>query len=136
MSHWAEKYIGKPWANGACGPAAYDCHGVVRAAYQDRLDISLPVVDTNALSALSVARAMRHYDYSDWQEIVRPERDFDVVEMSLNKRPHHVGIYLDLDGGGVLTSVEGAGVIFQTLGSLRRHGWNITNVYRRKACKL
>lgn len=136
MSHWAEAYIGKPWANGACGPDAYDCHGIVRAAYLDQLDIYLPVVDVNALSTLSAVRAVCHYDYSEWDEIGKPDRDFDVVEMSLSKRPHHVGIYLNIDDGGVLSSVEGAGVIFQTLGSLKRHGWNITNCYRRKDCKL
>lgn len=133
MIHWAEKYMGKRWANGACGPDAYDCHGIVRAAYSDQLGIDLPIIDANALSALSVARAMRNYDYSAWVEIDRPERDFDVVEMSLAKRPHHVGIYLTIDGGGVLTSVEGAGVVFQRLSSLKSHGWNITNCYRRRA---
>lgn len=133
MIHWAEKYMGKRWANGACGPDAYDCHGIVRAVYSDQLGIDLPVIDANALSALSVARAMKSYDYSAWIEIDRPERDFDVVEMSLAKRPHHVGIYLTIDGGGVLTSVEGAGVVFQRLSSLKSHGWNITNCYRRRA---
>ena len=133
MIHWAEKYMGKRWANGACGPDAYDCHGIVRAVYSDHLGIDLPVIDANALSALSVARAMKSYDYSAWIEIDLPERDFDVVEMSLAKRPHHVGIYLTIDGGGVLTSVEGAGVVFQRLSSLKSHGWNITNCYRRRA---
>lgn len=132
MMHWAESYLGKPWASGQCGPSAYDCHGVVRGVYRDRLGIDLPTVDANALSTLSVAKAMRHYDYSEWREIPKPERDLDVVEMSLARRPHHVGIWLDLDGGGVLTSVEGSGVIFQTLASLKRHGWKITNCYRRK----
>lgn len=132
MSHWAENYIGKPWAAGASGHTAYDCHGVVRAVYREHLGIELCPVAADALSALSVARAMRDYDYADWQDIVAPERDFDVVQMSMARRPHHVGVYLDIDGGGVLTSVEGIGVIFQPLSSLRRHGWNIVNVYRHK----
>lgn len=133
MTHWAEKYIGRPWENGACGPDAYDCYGVVRAVYLDQLGVTMPVLDVDALAPLSVRRAMRDYDYSQWQEIERPEQTFDVVEMSLANRPHHVGVYIDLDGGGVLTSIEGAGVIFQTLSSLRRHGWNIVSCYRRSA---
>lgn len=126
--HWAEAYIGKPWANGACGPDAYDCHGVVRAVYRDRLSIELPVVNVDALQPLSVRRAMRDYDYSGWQKIAMPTQNFDVVEMSLAQRPHHVGVYLDC---GVLTSVEGSGVIFQSMASLRRHGWNVVACYRR-----
>lgn len=133
MSHWAESYLGKPWRSGAVGPDAYDCHGIVRAVYADQCGMVLPAVEANALSTLDVARAMRGYDYSDWLEIPEPSLDLDVVEMSLHRRPHHVGVFLTLDGGGVLTSVEGPGVVFQPLFSLRRHGWNITNVYRRRA---
>lgn len=129
MNHWAEEYIGKPWANGATGPEAYDCFGVVKAVYRDRLRVEVQTVDVNALKTLEVARAMRDYDYSAWEQVVAPEQEFDVIEMSLNRKPHHVGVFVD---GGVLTSVEGSGVIFQTLSSLKRHGWNITNTYRRK----
>ena len=127
---WIDGYIGKPWVSGSSGPEAYDCHGIVRAAYRDRLGIALPVVEVDAGSALDVARAVRAYDYSRWAQVPRPENDFDVVEMSFGKRPHHVGVWLNADGGGVLTSVEGAGVIFQSLSSLRAHGWNIVACYR------
>lgn len=133
MNHWAEEYIGKPWANGATGPDAYDCFGVVKAVYLDRLRLTVQTVDVNALQPLAVARAMRDYDYSGWEQVAAPENEFDVIEMSMNRKPHHVGVFVD---GGVLTSVEGSGVIFQTLGSLKRHGWNITNVYRKIPCKL
>lgn len=132
MSHWAENYIGKAWVNGAAGPDAYDCHGLVRAVYRDQACIVLPVVDVDALAPCAVRRAMRDYDYSAWFTVPAPCVELDVVEMSLARRPHHVGIYLAVDGGGVLTSVEGAGVIFQTLSSLSLHGWNIVACYRRK----
>lgn len=130
--HWAERYIGKDWRSGAEGPDAYDCHGVVRAVYRERVGLCLPVVPVDALSPLAVRHAMRDYDYSDWETIPAPSRELDVVEMSLASRPHHVGVFIDVDGGGVLTSVEGAGVVFQTLTSLKRHGWNIVVCYRRR----
>ena len=103
MRHWAENYIGKPWANGAAGPDAYDCFGVVKAVYRDRLMVTVQTVDVNALQPLAVARAMRDYNYSEWDQVAAPECEFDVVQMSMNKKPHHVGVYVD---GGVLTSVE------------------------------
>ena len=133
MSHWADAFLGRPWVGGQSGPEAYDCHGVVRAVYRDRLGITLPIVSADAHSAPSIARAMHAYDYADWDEIAAPERDLDVVMMTLSRRPHHVGVYLTIDGGGVLTAVEGAGVIYQPMSSLARHGWRITNVYRRRA---
>lgn len=133
MSHWAETYIGKAWRNGAAGPDAYDCYGLVRAVYRYRRGVVLPVLDVDALAPICVRRAMRDYDYSAWQTIAAPAIELDVVEMSLAARPHHVGVYVDIDGGGVLTSVEGAGVIFQTLTSLQRHGWNIVACYRSAA---
>lgn len=133
MTHWVETdYLGRPWVAGASGPDAYDCYGLVRAVYRDRLHIDVPPLCVNALSSLSVARAMRDYDYSDWLEIAAPEREFDVVEMSQAERPHHVGIYLLADGGGVLTSLEGIGVVYQSLRSLASHGWNIVQCYRRR----
>ena len=133
MNHWAEQYIGQEWANGADGPDAFDCHGLVRAVYRDRAGIVLPVVQVDALAPMAVRRAMRDYDYSAWQPVATPSRELDVVEMSLSCRPHHVGVYLAVDGCGVLTSVEGSGVVFQTMNSLARHGWNIVACYRRKA---
>jgi len=38
--------------------------------------------------------------------------------------------------GRVLHSVEGAGVLLQTVDSLAAHGWNILKTYRRRACAL
>lgn len=132
MTHWAEDYIGKPWANGACGPDAFDCHGLVRAVYRERAGVALPVVDADALKPIQVLRAMRDYDYSAWAQIDAPAQEMDVVEMSLARRPHHVGVWIEIDGGGVLTAVEGAGVIFQTRRSLQLHGWNIVACYRHR----
>lgn len=129
MIHWAEQYIGKPWVNGACGPDAYDCHGIVRAVYLEQLGIELPVVNVDALSTLDACRSIRDYDHSDWVEIPAPEFDLDVVEMSRSTRPHHVGVFVD---GGVLTSVESAGVVWQSMASLKRYGWNIVSCYRRR----
>lgn len=128
--HWAESYIGKPWVNGGDTPAGYDCFGLVRAVYADRLSITIPEVDVDALQPLAICRAMRSYDYGEWETVSTPSQNFDVVEMSQATRPHHLGIYVD---GGVLSSVEGAGVIYQRLHSLKRHGWNIVACYRRKS---
>ena len=46
--HWTADYLGKPWRNGADGPDAFDCYGLVRAVYRDRYGIEMPVVSADA----------------------------------------------------------------------------------------
>ena len=50
--HWTAEYLGKPWRNGAAGPDAFDCYGLVRAVYRDRYGVEyeidpLPAGTTN-----------------------------------------------------------------------------------------
>jgi hypothetical protein len=45
-----------------------------------------------------------------------------LVEMSYETHPHHVGVWLDIDGGGVLHCYTG-GVAFATLLELKTSGW-------------
>ena len=131
-AHWAESYIGKPWVSAAAGPAAFDCYGLVRWLYQQRLGVCLPVVDVSAGRPLSVTRAMRHYDYGAWRDVVEPA-ELDVVQMSHGRHPSHVGVWIDIDGGKVLHCVQGAGVAAQSVASLKANGWRVLNIYRREA---
>lgn len=132
-AHWAEHYLGKPWRSGATGPDAFDCYGLVRAVYADRYGHTMPVLDADATSALACLRAARDFpEYARWAEVATPGEG-DVVQMGCARRPHHVGVFVDAAGGRVLHSVESAGVLLQPLSSLAAHGWNILNIYRRRA---
>lgn len=136
MTHWALNYLHKPWESGASGPQAYDCYGLIRAVYRDRLQIELPVVDVDSSKALAARHAMQDYhSYGDWCIVAagQPYQEFDVVQMSHGKHPHHVGLWIPVAGGRVLHSVEGSGVIAQPLDSLKMHAWRILRVYRRAA---
>lgn len=130
--HWAVRYLGAPWESGESGPHAYDCYGLVRAVYADQYGIDLPIIHADSLRPLSARRAMRDYPgYSDWRPVQSPVEG-DVIQMGHAKHPHHVGVYLDVDGGRVLHSVTGAGVLAQSLAALKTHGWNIITIYRRR----
>ncbi|MDD5249634.1 MAG: NlpC/P60 family protein [Rhodocyclaceae bacterium] len=135
MSRWVFDYLGKPWENGAQGPNAYDCWGLVRAVYREQLGIALPVVDVDAHKPLAVCRAFADARmHSGWTPVDRQAlQEFDAIELSLGEKPHHVGIWCAADGGGVLSAVEGAGVVFQRRASLALHGWKIIAAYRRAA---
>lgn len=131
-SAWVMDYLGKPWINGASGPDAFDCWGLVRHIYRERLDIDLPAVDVDAHRPLAVRHAFAEGAKAHgWEEVEAcPEADFDVVLMGQAKHPHHVGLAV---AGGILHSVEGIGVIYQDTASLRRHGWRLLAAYRRSA---
>lgn len=133
MTHWAETYLGRPWVSGAAGPDAYDCYGLVRAVYAGRFGVALPVLEVDAARPLAAARAMRDFEgYGAWVSVDGRPAEGDVIQMGHARHPHHVGIWIDADGGRVLHSVEGTGVLAQPLASLRLHGWNILTIYRRR----
>jgi hypothetical protein len=132
VSHWAAAYIGKPWVAGADGPDAYDCLGLVRAVYRQQFAIDIPRVDANAHSLLSCARAFRYFPAYDRFARMTAPRELDALQMSHAREPHHVGIWLDVDGGGLLSALEGIGVVFQSRAALAAGNWNITDIYRLK----
>lgn len=121
--------LGKPWVNGASGPDAFDCWGLVRAYYAQVAGRALPVVDVDSARALDVAHAFAgHDELSNWEPIDHPRHGCAVL-MGQARRPHHVGLWLS---GGVLHAVEGAGVIYNNAFMLRASGWNVLGHYRLK----
>lgn len=128
--HWTFDYLGKPWRNGAAGPDAYDCYGLVRAVYADRYGVQLPVIDTDATKLVACLHALRDYaGYDQWLHVSEPEEG-DVLQMGCAHHPHHVGVYVA--PGRVLHSVQGAGVVLQPFGSLPLSGWHVLEMYRRR----
>lgn len=90
--HWAEPLIGTPWAAGRDGPAAYDCWGLVRAVYRDRLGVDLPIlVSDERLSDAELRMVARH---QKWRRLDDAEtlREFDVVLMRHSSGLRHVGL--------------------------------------------
>lgn len=127
---WAAKYIGLPWRSGASGPDAYDCWGLVRAVYRERLGIDLPAVDVDAHRAIACAHEFaRNEERARWLRVDAPE-PLDAALLGLGDRPIHVGVWT---GEGVLHAIEGSGVVHQMLGSLAVHGWRVLGWYRRRA---
>jgi len=119
-------YLGKPWANGASGPDSFDCWGLVRAVYSTR-GIELPVVDVDAHRALEVRHAFAIRD--NWALVDTPS-EFSAVLMSKSKHPDHVGVWLPENGGAVLHSIQGAGVVLSNKMALKLMGFNVLGFYR------
>lgn len=130
MTHWAIEYIGKPWVVASDGPDAYDCWGLVveihRRFYGRTLEI-IPVEENNLKALIRTIDA--HPERQRWETVNKP-KEGDIALMRQSRHPIHVGIWLDVDGGGILHCIQGAGVVFQNLLSLSSTGWKIENYYR------
>ena len=123
------KLIGLPWIAGARGPAAYDCWGLFLAVQRDHFGRELPEIPVDALDLRAVLDAFTaHPERQRWQTVSQPQEG-DAVLMRQSRYPVHIGVWLDIDGGGVLHAVRHAGVVFQTLPALEAHGWRIEGFY-------
>lgn len=126
MTHWAADYIGEPWIAGT-----HDCWAFVRRVWRDHFNLEVPPVDVDACNKMACMRAFAgHEERASWHNVDTP-REGDAVLLSQSKHPSHVGVWIDADGGGVLHCIEGTGVVFQTVGSMRAAGWHGMEFYRR-----
>jgi hypothetical protein len=126
--------IFKPWSPGAQGPDAYDCWGLARAVQRRLAGRDLPIINCDPADLRAVVRLVKdHPLHSEWHEVDAPGH-LDLVLLSSNRHPHHIGTWLQLDGGGVLHATEqfggdGAkapkkpGVTFDGLPALKIQGW-------------
>lgn len=108
--HAFARYIGQPWAAGAQGPGAWDCmafFGHVQRSYFGRAVPAIVAPDYDDPEALADLLA-HHPERQRWVTVAQPKHGCGV----LIRRPMHLGVWLDVDGGGVLHCVRGAGVVF------------------------
>lgn len=128
--HWAFRYIGRPWEKGAQGPNSFDCWGFVRHINREHFGVEVPIIDTDADDLRAVIKSMTgDSERSNWLSVTQP-KEGDAVLMAHCKYPSHVGIWLDVDGGGVLHCIRGEGVVFSSISSLKICGWGRVEYYR------
>lgn len=129
--HWACRYIGKKWVSGARGPDTFDCWGLLWWIYKEHLGIELPSYpNVDPLDTFVVSHLLRQAaGNGQWHRLESP-LDNCAVAMSRNREFHHVGIYLEVDGGMVLHAADGANVIAQTSNGLKAAGFNRLEYFR------
>lgn len=132
MTHFANKYIGLPWVAGEQGPSCFDCWGFVRWVLLHEYGINVPHVNVNPDNLRDVLTAF-HKDLAFKAFVpVETPQDGDVVLLRQAKNPVHAGLWIDIDGGGVLHCVRENGVVFQNVHSLNLAGWFLDSFYRVK----
>lgn len=128
--HWAIEYIGRPWVNGGQGPDSFDCWGFFRFIQREKFGIDVPMIDIDADHTRAVLSAFSSHDeLKMWHPVTMPGEG-DAVLMRHSKYPSHIGLYIDVDGGGVLHCVRGEGIVFSNLTALKLTGWARLEFYR------
>lgn len=107
MSDFAQ-YIGMQY-----DPIKFNCWHLVQLIQQEQFGRALPNFDIDGKDLRTVAKtfhnaAERHH----WQRVNQPSHGCCVL-MRRATLPIHIGIWLNIDAGGILHNLDGIGVVFQ-----------------------
>lgn len=115
-------------------PQGLHCWELVRKCQEALFGRILPpvLVAPERRRELVDLMSLRH-SYAGWTEIEQPVHGA-VVFMTRNghdvsKAACHAGVWLDLDGGGVLHTDEPHGVVFETFLELSARNWSDLSFY-------
>ncbi len=105
-------------------PEAFDCWTFTRhlqnALWSRKLEhVPLPV---SGMIRDMVKIIRDHPEHKKWKVVNRPSHSC-LVELSHSKHPHHIGTWLDIDGGGIAHCDAVAGVSFDPIVALKATGW-------------
>lgn len=116
------KYIEKrtPWEKGATGPNSFDCQGWVHHVSKKYYNTTLPNVEVNVDSLLSIVKSISKNKVWDlFEEIQKPE-DGCVCKLVTSENPNHLGIYLKQEGGGIAHCLRGRGVVWDNMFTIKQ----------------
>jgi len=130
--HWVTKYLGKRWEPGARGPDSFDCWGLVYDFYKRYLGVSLPLYLVLPSDLRKVSETAENEIEGDmWTRVDEPEA-FDVVGLGKKSIIHHVGLFLENDGGLILHVGNGIPAKAESLNDIKKQYKRIE--FYRHAC--
>lgn len=121
MSHWAEKYIGKPWVFGGRTAEAFDCWGLLVQVYRERYAYELPGhpnVNFREFFRIMNETIKREME---WERVSKPFEGC-AVAIGGTELFHHVGIYLEANGGLILHCSDMSRTVAQTPAAMKSAG--------------
>lgn len=118
--HWVTRYLNKKWEPCGRGPDTFDCWGLIYDFYKRFLGVPLPLYQVLPSDLRNVSETFSESSGSDmWQRVSNPEA-FDVVGLGRKSIIHHVGLYLENDGGMILHVGDGIPAKAETLNEIRK----------------
>lgn len=121
--------IDLPYEKGAFGPDSFNCWGLLYYVQKNYFNTSMPIAPIGDPEGCRKLYENNMHN-GRWAVIQIPEHGCGAL-LRGGEEPH-VGIYLDLDGGGILHAMEGEGVIWTPLNRLRALNFGRTSYYRLK----
>jgi cell wall-associated NlpC family hydrolase len=121
-NHWAVPYIGLSFDHVA------DCWGLCRTVWKDRFGLEVADVACDRDDARDVGDAFTTRRGIVSRPVGEPFEGV-AVYMTSARLPHHIGIYVDVDGGGVLHAMRTPGVIFTRMRMLGTLGFRVLGYY-------
>ena len=111
--------LAKPWERGAAGPDKWDCWNIAAHIAREEFGRAMPDIREPPSEPRELIRFVKNHPARRlWAPADGPAHG-RLVEIAQVKHPYHIGMYLDLDGGGVLHCAEGIGVSFDPLHVLK-----------------
>lgn len=112
-----ERYVGLKYESRGRTREGVDCWGLVKLVYLETYSIALPSYAADYVDSAEAEETSRviSENRGDWIEVDQPAEG-DVVLLTLQGSPTHVGIYLD--GGRMLHVRRGVDACVESLDSL------------------
>lgn len=111
-----DQFVGLPYREGARGPDAFDCYGLVAAVLRAVRGVELPDWYQAAPGPQSASRAISAAlagEVAGGRSMpVEAPVDYDIAIVGSTTRPHHVGVVVD---GGVLHASRAFGSAWHPL---------------------
>lgn len=131
--HWAAQYIGFPYLEGGRGAGGVDCWGLLCLVYAQEFHTILPLIPGVTANNVALFNTMlQRQVLREWVEVDMPS-DGCAVAMSQKQAIHHVGLWVDADGGKVIHSWKQQKVIADTLRTLKLKGMKTIKFYRHRS---
>lgn len=129
--HWAFNYLGIPWASGGNSEAeGFDCWTFFRFVQIQHYGRSMPVIEVPGYHPLTTNTLLRvHPERNRWTESSTPA-DGCAVLLGRGRAVTHIGVWLDIDGGGVLHCDRHKGVVFTKGNAIKDQGYATAEYYR------
>lgn len=86
------EYVGLPFEPEGRGPR-YDCYGLLRLVYWERLGIELPLYTGYAKTLSAEVNALIETGKSDWRPVAEPS-PWDGVLINVDGAENHIGIVI------------------------------------------
>lgn len=116
--------LGTRYQVNGTGPNGFDCWTFtqhIQKILWSRQLADAPLPESGNIREL-VRIIKYHNEHKNWRVVDRPVHS-GLVELSCSRHPHHIGTWLDIDGGGLVHCDGPAGVTFDPLIALKAAGW-------------